>query len=727
MTGNRLERLRSIAGQRYAPVAVLAVITVLGFAFRLYRLQEQSIWTDEYLTWYSLNAPDVSTRLWASQLTVPEQTQGALYYIVQFYWSRLFGISLPALRWLSILCGMTAVPLIYLLGRHMYGPLAGLVAAACIAASPQHVWFSQEIRAYSLLTPLVIVSMYALLRAIREDSRKWWAVNLVTNALLPWTHILSVFFLSAEGCFLLFYFRRRFRCVVWWTALQLLCLMPWTVCMLAMPYASNAITIDRLTFGTVVKHLGANDIVSYYDDLLPEWKTNPVESLSKTQQILLTARPWCDAALIGVICAAVAMMALDAGRFRRRVTRQTCDPSVSMRRSEHAWLLLCVFLLPGLQLASLEWLIKHLFMNPMYLMYNSAALYLALGGLAVRFGPRLLKGVCVALIISLYVYQASIFIPEVTRTDWRSAARYIKENASPDDLVIEVVYHPTAGYNITYYLRDKNPRFESVSTFQAACEDSATFLSRSQEAGRDNQLDRNVWLIYERLFLHVLAPGAAYDATIQQGLADRNLTFEYKEFPGQYNLGLYRIRRDPARPPRLTDDVVPPLAPVDYDGALRDLGLAFDTKAKYRDAIAGLRRGVPFWPSALPIMYARFGLYLLEENRLDLAEALIRKSLQDAPNSLLGNMGLGLVLAAKNRDDEAMAAFQRIFQLQRCLREILGPFTEALCVRKDVSAAREEVRKIEGDIPLFASHILGTWRIRAGLLPNRPPIWEDGR
>lgn len=190
----------------------LFLIVVLGVMLRTYRLVDQSIWLDEWPSVANLNAADAMTYVGLIEIMYPEQAHAPLYYLLQYYWARWVGSSVPMLRLLPVILGMSAVPLIYVLGKYLYGSAVGLVAALCLALSPQHIWHAQEIRTYELVTPIAIVSIYAMFRALRDRNWKWWCLNALANTLLVWTHIFAVLLIPVEGFFFSPFFR---ECAGW--------------------------------------------------------------------------------------------------------------------------------------------------------------------------------------------------------------------------------------------------------------------------------------------------------------------------------------------------------------------------------------------------------------------------------------------------------------------------------------------------------------------------------
>jgi uncharacterized membrane protein len=114
-----------------------------------------------------------------------------LHQIILWADIRLFGDSEFAVRLPSLVFGTALVPVLYGLGRDMFGRTTGLIAALIGAIGPAAVWYSQEARMYPLFMLLATLTIWAQLRAVRSGSWKaWLAYSIVTSALM-WTHYFS--------------------------------------------------------------------------------------------------------------------------------------------------------------------------------------------------------------------------------------------------------------------------------------------------------------------------------------------------------------------------------------------------------------------------------------------------------------------------------------------------------------------------------------------------------
>jgi len=97
------------------------------------------------------------------------ETNPPLYHLLLWFWVKLTGSSVFALRFLSLILGVLTVPLVYRLARLAFGELVGLLAALLCAISPFQVYYSQEARMYALATFFTTLSMFLLARIVSGE------------------------------------------------------------------------------------------------------------------------------------------------------------------------------------------------------------------------------------------------------------------------------------------------------------------------------------------------------------------------------------------------------------------------------------------------------------------------------------------------------------------------------------------------------------------------------
>jgi len=165
----------------------LLLLLLLAFAVRLPGLTAQSLWRDE------VDALRFSQEPLGTMLRNFSRAgwNGPLYYLVLRVWVSMTGQSEFALRYLSLLFGVLSVALLYRLGRDWFSPLVGTIAALLMATSPYMVWYAQETKMYSLLSPLVIGILYLYRRALEYRDWRLWAAVIVGVWVLVGLHVMG--------------------------------------------------------------------------------------------------------------------------------------------------------------------------------------------------------------------------------------------------------------------------------------------------------------------------------------------------------------------------------------------------------------------------------------------------------------------------------------------------------------------------------------------------------
>jgi uncharacterized membrane protein len=208
-------------------VALLAVV-LLGLCLRVHDLTAQSLSHDEIFS------------VVLARTTLPQIVQGTandvhppLYYVTLHYWMNLFSASEFAVRFLSVVFGVAAIPIIYLLGRSLFDEQVGFASALILAVSTFNIQYAQETRMYSLMVLLALISMYFFVSLFERNSFAISAGYVLSTTLLLYTHVLAVFIVIAQNIFvvLLFFFSRKQTVLLKrWAALQVLVIalfVPW--------------------------------------------------------------------------------------------------------------------------------------------------------------------------------------------------------------------------------------------------------------------------------------------------------------------------------------------------------------------------------------------------------------------------------------------------------------------------------------------------------------------
>jgi len=206
------------------PVApLLALATLLAAALRLPFLATQSLWFDETYTIHVVQGSlgELWDRVGATESTPP------LYYVLTWAWVDLVGSdSAAAVRTVSALALVAAVPVAYAALRPLVGWRAALAVAALLAASPLLSWYAVDARAYGLLVLVSLLSVWALAAVLERPSRRRLALWALAAAAALWTHWFAGFLVLGEALTLLWLRRDAWRGMLLAGSAALLALVP---------------------------------------------------------------------------------------------------------------------------------------------------------------------------------------------------------------------------------------------------------------------------------------------------------------------------------------------------------------------------------------------------------------------------------------------------------------------------------------------------------------------
>lgn len=206
----------------------LVVLALAGLALRLYNSGGPGLWLDELWSVY-LTRLNVAEML---KLVSQVDLHPPLYYFV-LRGLAPFGQSELTLRLTSTVFDLAALLPLYLLARRLAGKRAAWLACGLFTFSSLHVLYSQNVRMYTLLATLLVVSYLLCWRLMSEEHPARWiyVAYLVVNIPALYLNNFAGLFVANQGLILLanraFRTRRNFiRMGLLWTILVVIYL-PW--------------------------------------------------------------------------------------------------------------------------------------------------------------------------------------------------------------------------------------------------------------------------------------------------------------------------------------------------------------------------------------------------------------------------------------------------------------------------------------------------------------------
>jgi 4-amino-4-deoxy-L-arabinose transferase-like glycosyltransferase len=384
-------------------------LLLLAFASRVFTLTNQSLWRDE------VDALRFATAPWQEVLNTFTRPgwNGPLYFFLLRGWIGLTGSSEFALRYFSLLLGVAAVALAFVLARRLARTATAFLCATFFAASPYFIWYSQEVKMYTLILACATLAIYALRRAVQTNRPLWWITFVIATTITFYSHILAALLIPVEMILTLTWgigVRRRW----WWIGalasfacltLPYLPLMLWQLPLIFQPAQTgySFYPFDQMLIVTL------NGFAAGISGKLPDF-TLWLVGLPMLIGAFLSEAAWRDkAALL-------------------------------------AWLLLPPL---ALYLVSLN---RPIFTDR-YLIWIGPAFYLlvALGAVALGQLWKPLGLVTTLAVIGIAATGAYFQAATPIKSDLRGAARYFEAHHAQGDLVIFQI--PYVRYTFEYYYR----------------------------------------------------------------------------------------------------------------------------------------------------------------------------------------------------------------------------------------------------------------------------------
>ncbi len=389
---------------------LLVLIMLLAFALRTLRLNFQPLWWDEGYSVYfaSMNLPEMAE---ATSLDI----HPPFYYALLHGWIAVAGPSPVALRLLSVAIGTLTIPIFYCFSRLLAGEVTALIAALLLAFSPFHVYYSQEVRMYGLVTLLGLGATVVLVKILR-GKLALIPLYILLAALALYTQYYAALLLLAHGA-LLFLLRPKGRARLWAAVgffTSFLLYMPWLI------YAG----------GRLLNYVEGKKAVEQYLPLpLHYFLARHMAAFGMGH---MPARMDCLFWGGGAVISALALV----GAWALRKERQALFTLLSY---------LLIPLLGGFAI-NLFYPFHPIYFERILLICLPPYLLLLAAGL-LSFRPRL------SLSITITLMAASLLtfclVPRYPQEDYRPLARMVSELSSPGDVLL-CVYPWQVGYFRSY-------------------------------------------------------------------------------------------------------------------------------------------------------------------------------------------------------------------------------------------------------------------------------------
>lgn len=406
----RISGLRALADQLRPLPVVVGAMTVGAFLLYLSQVH-QSLFADEVFAYHEVAGHSLTSMIHTVGTGI--EVSPPLYFVFAWFAVKL-GDPTVWIRLPSLILGAATVPMIYLLGRDTIGRAAGAIGAAAFAVSPFALFYGVQARPYATAAFFTVLSTYALVRAVRSDGFRWWALYTLAAAAAVYSHYTAVFVLLVQAAWSFWACRARWRRPLIASAAAVVLYLPWLAYMHGGPQLGEYALIEPFTARHVLQDL-VRFVVGY-------------------QFAPLHAIP----TMLGF--AAVAACALLGGaQLARRYSRERPAAAYDVVNGGLPLIVALALATPvGLLLYSLVrqdiWHAEHLYIS-------TPAAMLVVGALVAAI-PRRARVVAVALVTGVLVFGTIRAIsPAWVRPPYRAVAQYLDRAAKPHDPVMLFTYN----------------------------------------------------------------------------------------------------------------------------------------------------------------------------------------------------------------------------------------------------------------------------------------------
>ena len=177
---------------------LLPAILMAGTILRFDGLGRESFWFNEAASYYfAKGSPGEVIRHSFSDETNPPG-----FHLLIHFWQKIAGTSEGALRLPSALAGSFSIALMYFFARRFLGRAGSLAAAALLALSPLHVWYSQECRAYAIWLLLILCAYLSFFKWLETRKPIFAALNALFVLLACSFHYFGIHVILIENLYL---------------------------------------------------------------------------------------------------------------------------------------------------------------------------------------------------------------------------------------------------------------------------------------------------------------------------------------------------------------------------------------------------------------------------------------------------------------------------------------------------------------------------------------------
>lgn len=128
-----------------------------------------------------------------------------LYQLMLAGWMKIFGNGDITIRLFSVLAGVLTVVMAFFTGKEIKDEKTGNIFAFLTAINATLIFYSQEVKFYIFLALFVTISMFFIIRIIKNNHIKDYVGYTLANAAIVYTFTIGILYVIAQGLIVLTY------------------------------------------------------------------------------------------------------------------------------------------------------------------------------------------------------------------------------------------------------------------------------------------------------------------------------------------------------------------------------------------------------------------------------------------------------------------------------------------------------------------------------------------
>lgn len=395
---------------------ILFLILAIGAFLRFYNINGRSLWYDEACS-LSFTGYDWSDILTHRYMARP------VYFIILKLWVGLFGSGEFVARFPSVIFGIASILFIYKIAKLLFDKNIGVLSAFLISISPYQIYYSRELRNYSLFLLLTLFSMLIFIKILEKGRSILYFLYVLINILLIFTHPFGLYIILAQAVYLLVIYKKIRIGSHWIMAQIILIFFSLFFLFWLKSRVGNSINneLDYIAVPNFRSLLETAEVFSYGGYIQGQGGVGFQISANRLLIPRILTIFLCCLFIFGFL-------------------RNKKDNGLNLAFLSHFNKNLLLFLWLFISIGSTYMysrLVTPIYLNR-YFLAASAVFYIIVAK-GIMFLPKIkYKILAIAVVIVLTIYSLGILYNPGSRENWREVAYYVKDNINQGDVIMLV-------------------------------------------------------------------------------------------------------------------------------------------------------------------------------------------------------------------------------------------------------------------------------------------------